>query len=237
MPIKDEVKEKEKYDIEDIDFNYMEERIKELEEERIKELDLYLKISKLDNYVINEEDKKILNKKIRFKGFKLNDIFEASNGDIDLQQKDVNNKGEYIIASGDSNNGILGKTDIKAKIFDKNTITVDMFGSAYFRDYRYKMVTHARVFSLKRKDKTQMKLNEGLYYVSLLRLLKSKHSYNDICSWKKIQNNIVLLPITEEEQIDYNYMDKYIEIMKKKTIKNVIEYKDEIINLTKEVVK
>lgn len=27
-----------------------------------------------------------------------------------------------------------GKTDIKSKIFDKNTITIDMFGNAYFRN-------------------------------------------------------------------------------------------------------
>ena len=228
LPIKDNIEEKKKYEIVDIDYEYMEERIKELEK--------YLEVSGLENYELTKEDEEVLGRKVEFKEFKLSDIFEASNGDIDLQQKDVNDKGEYIITSGDSNCGILGKTDREAKIFDKNTITVDMFGSSYFRDFKYKMVTHARVFSLKRKDKVEIKLNEGLYYISRLKTLKQKHSYNNMCSWKKAQDTIITLPITEEGQIDYEYMDNYIQAIKKKTIAGVVKYKDQVIEITKKVV-
>lgn len=38
----------------------MEDRIKELEEDRIKELDAYLKVTNLDDYELTDEDKKIL---------------------------------------------------------------------------------------------------------------------------------------------------------------------------------
>lgn len=37
------------------------------------------------------------------------------------------------------NHGIIGKTDKKAKVIDKNTITVDMFGNAFYRDTDYKI--------------------------------------------------------------------------------------------------
>lgn len=44
----------------DPDFAYMEERIAELEQERIAELDAYLAASGLDDYELTDEDKEIL---------------------------------------------------------------------------------------------------------------------------------------------------------------------------------
>ena len=56
------------YTVDDIDWQYMEDRIKELEEDRIKELEedrikeleAYLKATNLDDYELTDEDKKIL---------------------------------------------------------------------------------------------------------------------------------------------------------------------------------
>ena len=48
------------YTIDDIDFEYMYERIAELEQERIAELDAYLIASGLDDYELTDEDKEIL---------------------------------------------------------------------------------------------------------------------------------------------------------------------------------
>ena len=110
-------------------------------------------------------EKEFLESGGEWKEVRVEKIFTAKNGDFDIQQKHINNKGEFIITSGLQNNGILGKSDIKAKIFDRNTITVDMFGNAFFRNYKYKLVTHARVFSL---DSKNFMMNEkiGLYFVS-----------------------------------------------------------------------
>ena len=68
--------------------------------------------------------------------------------------------------------GVIGKSNIKAKIFSKNTITIDMFGYAYFRNYQYKMVTHARVFSIKYKEK-DLTEEEGLYLASQLKYFRT----------------------------------------------------------------
>ncbi|MBH5946923.1 restriction endonuclease subunit S, partial [Neisseria meningitidis] len=80
--------------------------------------------------------------------FELNSLFRSKNGDFDIKKEHINNMGNYVITAGLSNNGILGRTNVKAKIFPENTITVDMFGTAFYRDFQYKMVTHARVFCL-----------------------------------------------------------------------------------------
>ena len=75
-------------------------------------------------------------------------MFDSENGDFDIQKSHINDLGEYVITAGLSNNGVLGKTNINAKIIDGNTITIDMFGNSFYRKFKYKMVTHARVFSL-----------------------------------------------------------------------------------------
>lgn len=57
--------------------------------------------------------------------FQIEQIFSSpGKGNIDLQQKDLNGKGEYFVNSGKTNLDIKGKTDKKAKIFPANTITI-----------------------------------------------------------------------------------------------------------------
>ena len=85
----------------------------------------------------------------RHSTFKFNDIFaEAQTGDFDIQRHHVNGRGYLYINSGLENQGIVGSTDVPAKVFPANSITIDMFGNVFYRDFYYKMVTHARVFSL-----------------------------------------------------------------------------------------
>lgn len=51
-------------DDEEIDWNYMQERITELEQERITELEQYLIVTGLNNYELTNEDKEILATKL-----------------------------------------------------------------------------------------------------------------------------------------------------------------------------
>ena len=140
---------------------------------------------------------------------------------FDIQKKHINNKGEYVITAGLSNNGILGKTDIKAKIFEENTITIDMFGNAFYRPFKYKMVTHARVFSLKTKfDITQ---NQGLFLVNCFHFLNKQFGYENMCSWEKIKDKTIQLPINNSE-IDFDFMKNLISAIQKSVIKKVVLY-------------
>ena len=112
-----------------------------------------------------------------FKEYKIGDLFISSNGDTDIQQTDINGLGEYVVSSGESNAGVIGKTNRKARIFEANTITVDMFGFVQYRSYPYKMVTHARVFSLKPQIKFDEKI--GLYIVALMHCFRKMFSYSE----------------------------------------------------------
>ncbi|GAA8905622.1 restriction endonuclease subunit S [Helicobacter pylori] len=151
---------------------------------------------------------------IKWGEFKLGDLFEASNGDFDIQKRHINHKGEFVITAGLSNNGVLGQSDIKAEVFESHTITIDMFGCAFYRSFPYKMVTHARVFSLKPKFEINHKI--GLFLSTLFFGYPKKFGYENMCSWVKIKNDKVILPLKPTantqtlENIDFHFMEKFI---------------------------
>lgn len=112
-----------------------------------------------------------------------------------------------MITAGLINNGILGKTDINAKIFKNNTITIDMFGNVFYRQFDYKMVTHARVFSLTPKFSINEK--QGLFFVNSLYYLSKKFGFDNMCSWEKIKDDIIQLPVKNNE-IDFDFMESFV---------------------------
>ncbi|WQV38616.1 restriction endonuclease subunit S [Helicobacter pylori] len=133
---------------------------------------------------------------------------------FDIQKRHINHKGEFVITAGLSNNGVLGQSDIKAKVFESHTITIDMFGCAFYRSFPYKMVTHARVFSLKPKFEINHKI--GLFLSTLFFDYPKKFGYENMCSWAKIKNDKVILPLKPTanaqtlEDIDFHFMEKFI---------------------------
>lgn len=157
--------------------------------------------------------------------FKFSELFEAQSGNTDIQQSHINNKGLFVVSAGLENNGIIGKSDVEAKIFEKNTITVDMFGNVFFRDFKYKMVTHARVFSLKYvKDNKDISVYEGLYLLSKMFWFKEKFSYNNMASWNKIKDFEISLPVKDNGEIDYEYMAERIKELMAERIKELMAY-------------
>ena len=258
------------------DWNYMQDYIEKLEQEHISELeselDAYLKATGLNDYELTEDDKHILASKLKNEDgkepakesellpeggwwkdgreFIFSDLFTSQTGDTDIQKKDINGKGCYVVSAGLSNHGIIGKTDREAKVIDKNTITVDMFGNAFYRDTDYKMVTHARVFAL--SPKFEMTESSGLYMTSCMSYLTKKFAYSNMCSWNKIQDLPLCLPIQTDDSgkpvidtdktysqkgyiPDWDYMEKYITATEKEIIKEVVLYKDEVIAKAKEI--
>lgn len=215
----------------EIDYFFMEERIRELEEERIRELTAYLLASGLSDYKVSKQDMDFIKSNATTIAVPLKKIFTAQTGDVDLQQKDIDNKGEYFINSGVQNYGIKGRTSRKARIFNANTITVDFFGNVYYRPFKYKMATHNHVFSLSgdiiKNDKV------GLYLVAQMNYFKHIFSYNEMATWNKIKELEISVPILEDGSIDYDYMERYISVIEKLSIRKVIEWKDKIIDTTK----
>lgn len=253
LPVVESADVDHEYTVDDINYEYMQERISELEQERISELDAYLAASGLDDYELTDDDKEILslspesasdeanaseadfgNGQVRFKKFALGTLFTSSTGDVDLQQKDINGKGEFFINSGVENRGIKGRTDRPARIFPANTITVDFWGNAYYRDFEYKMATHNHVFSL--AGDVIRNRHVGMYIAGILSKLPKLFSYNNMATWNKLKTIEVSLPVTSDDNINFDYMERYIRAIEKLAIADVAQYKDKLIAVTKQVV-
>ena len=148
-------------------------------------------------------------------------MFKSANGDFDIQRTHINGQGDYVITAGLSDQGILGKTDVKAKTFEAHTITIDMFGNAFYRQFRYKMVTHARVFSL--KPNFELTERQNIFLSSTLFFLRYYFGYENMCSWAKIQDIKITLP-TKDGAIDFAFMEDFISEIEKQPLTALENY-------------
>lgn len=120
-----------------------------------------------------------------------------------------------------SNNGVLGKSDVNAKTFKKNTITVDMFGNAFYRPFDYKMVTHARVFSL--MANFSFTERQGLFLANSFSYLSNEFGFDNMCSWEKIKTKSIRLPY-KDGSIDFDFMESFIAELEAQRIAELSAY-------------
>lgn len=166
-----------------------------------------------------------------FREFKVGELFDGSTGDTDLKKEHLDGQGYPVVTAGVDNLGIAGYSSINAKVLPANTLTVDMFGNCYFRPFEYKMVTHARVFSLSLKD-GQLTPETGLYICTMFNWLRSKYNYSNMCSYNKIKAESIQLPVKPgtdevnytEDDIDWRYMESYIHELEESYIHELDAY-------------
>lgn len=166
-----------------------------------------------------------------FREFKVGDLFDGSTGDTDLKKEHLDSQGYPVVTAGVDNLGIAGYSSTNAKVLPANTLTVDMFGNCYFRPFEYKMVTHARVFSLSLKD-GQLTPETGLYICTMFNWLRSKYNYSNMCSYKKIKAESIQLPVKPgtdevnytEDDIDWAFMESYIHELEESYIHELDAY-------------
>lgn len=166
-----------------------------------------------------------------FREFKVGELFDGSTGDTDLKKEHLDGQGYPVVTAGVDNLGIAGYSSTNAKVLPANTLTVDMFGNCYFRPFEYKMVTHARVFSLSLKD-GQLTPETGLYICTMFNWLRSKYNYSNMCSYNKIKAETIQLPVKPgtdevnytEDDIDWAYMESYIHELEESYIHELDAY-------------
>lgn len=131
-------------------------------------------------------------------------LYKPINGESLIKKIHINNLGRPVISSGVDNRGIIGCSDILSKNIQSGSLTIDMFGNCFYRDFEYKIVTHAGVFSLIPKNFTIDSLT-GLYFESLLKWCVNMFSYDNMCSYNKIKDVNILLPVISNIDVNYAY--------------------------------
>ena len=143
-----------------------------------------------------------------WKEFRVGDLFDSKTGSFDIQPQHLSDDGTLVVSAGTANNGIIGRTEVDVAPISGNTITVDMFGHTIFRDYPYTMVTHARVFALIPKNVVSKSV--GQFVAGVLNRQFLNYAYDNMCSFRKVENEFIKLPATPSGEPDWVYMDEYM---------------------------
>lgn len=227
-----------------IDFDFMESFVAELEAQRVAELEAYLNATGLKDYELTAAEQKALddfenNSGSNWQEFKLIDIFKVKNTQCILS-RDVEAKENgtpYLCASAD-NNAISSYISYNEKYLDKgNCIFIGgkTFVVTYQKNDFYSNDSHNLALYL--KDSKNATLITQLFCISCIKCgLGYKYSWGDSISFKKIQNDIIQLPVKKGE-IDFEFMAIFISAIQKLIIKDVVKYSDRKIAATKQCCK
>ena len=204
-----------------IDFDFMEDFIAELEAESIVKLAAYLKKNELDDYTLsNEEEQAIENYKyVVWNSYNLEKLFGKSTRGKRLKGDDrIPGKLPFVTA-GEKNEGVSAYINNDVEVFEKNTITIDMFGSAKYRNYRYGADDHVAVVHTE-----NLPMKAAIFVTSAIHKVAhtGKFDYGNNFYAKDADALDIMLP-TKGNKPDYYYMNTLISAIQKKIVKIVVQ--------------
>lgn len=216
-----------------IDFDFMEAFIAELEAERIAELSAYLTVSGLDNCELSSDEVQALQgfASLAWKTYNLKELFGKSTRGKRLKGDDRIPGVLPFVTAGEASEGISAYISNDVEIFEKNTTTIDMFGSAKYRNYRYGADDHIAVVHTESVPmKASIFLTSAIHKASHT----GKFDYGHNFYAKDADELDIQLP-TQDGKPDYDVMATLISAVQKMVIKDVVRLADSRIEKTKEL--
>ncbi|WP_218056205.1 restriction endonuclease subunit S [Gilliamella sp. App6-5] len=229
-----------------IDFDFMEnfiaeleaERIAELEAERIAELEAYLSVTGLKDYTLTKEEQQALDyfesDQIKFGKYAYSTIFNKIIQGRRLKKDDqIPGKIPFVMA-GITNTGVINYISNPVAIFPRNSITIDIFGNTFYRNYTFGAGDDTGVYW---NDNVNYSKKIMLYLTASIRKsLVGKFSYGKKLRSSRSLNFKILLPI-QSNIPNYQAMETFISAIQKLVIKDVVLYANQKIAATKMVVQ
>ena len=218
-----------------IDFDFMEAFIRELEEERIRELAAYLKVSGFDNYKLSKCESFALAhfNELKWKEFNLENLYGKSTRGKRLKSADRIKGDLPFVTAGEADTGISAYIGNEVEIFSKNTTTIDMFGSAKYRNYDYGADDHVAVVHTEKLPK-----HAAVFVTAAVHKAShtGKFDYSNNFYASDADELNIMLPVTPDDSPDYAFMETFISAVQKLVIKDVVLYADKKIAATKQAV-
>ena len=216
-----------------IDFDFMESFIAELEAERVAELSAYLTVSGLDNYELSSEEESVLKnfQSIKWDTYNLERLFGKSTRGKRLKGDDRIAGTLPFVTAGESSEGISAYISNDVEMFEKNTTTIDMFGSAKYRNYKYGADDHVAVVHT---ESVPMKSSIFLTAAIHKAAHTGKFDYGHNFYAKDADALDIQLP-TIDGNPDYDTMTILISAVQKLVIKDIVLYADRKIEKAKTI--
>lgn len=207
-----------------IDFDFMESFIAELEAERIAKLSAYLTVSGLDNYELSSKEKDALKnyQSLKWDAYNLEKLFGKSTRGKRLKGDDRMAGTLPFVTAGEAAEGISAYISNHVEVFEKNTTTIDMFGSAKYRNYRYGADDHVAVVHT---ESVPMKASVFLTSAIHKAAHTGKFNYGHNFYAKDADALDIMLP-TKDGKPDFDSMATLISAVQKLVIRDVVIYAD-----------
>ena len=217
-----------------VDFDFMESFIAELEAEHISKLDDYLIAVGIKDYALTDEEQQVLQEfeSVNWGTFNLEKLFGKSTRGKRLKSADRIPGILPFVTAGESDEGVSAFIGNDVTIFSENTTTIDMFGSAKYRNYKYGADDHVAVVHTESLSK----------YASIFvttAIHKSSHTgkfnYGRNFYPKDADELNVSLPIKNKEP-NYEMMQTLVSAIHKLVIKDVVLYTNRKTDATKSII-
>ncbi|WP_236845130.1 restriction endonuclease subunit S [Campylobacter devanensis] len=233
----------------EIDFEFMESFVAELEAERVAELEAYLAAASLKDYELTADELSALSKfeNYNWGEFRIGDLFEKLNLSFRKSKFNKDNdvskikNSEFSIPLVNAKNGDNGIMYYgRPQDFETATMTIDIVndgavstGNVYPQPQETGVLYNAYLI------KSKFTASKSLLYffaTAIQKSIKLKFSYELKASWERVKNENIKLPITTNGEIDFEFMNNFIKAIEKLVIKDVVLYTDNKIKATKSIV-
>ena len=130
--------------------------------------------------------------------------------------------------SGVTNTGVVNYISNPVASFPANSITVDIFGNTFYRDFAYGLGDDTGAYY---NDEKQYTKEQMLFIASAMgKSLEGKFSYGNKLRSSQSFDLKMFLPITTNGEIDWAFMQNLITAESRLAIRGVVEWKDKILD-------
>lgn len=165
---------------------------------------------------------KKLNEK-KWKAFFIEDICDIYSGQDIYQRERINGETPYITATAEQN-GIGYFVDNENETLEENCISVNRNGSvgfAFYHPYKALFGNDTRKLKLKLYGNNKY---IGMFIARAITLQKEKYGYGLKMGTERLRRQKIMLPVTETDEPDYEYMDVYMKEIEKKILERYRNY-------------
>ncbi|MGU8479048.1 restriction endonuclease subunit S, partial [Clostridium perfringens] len=169
---------------------------------------------------------------IVWSSYNLKELFGKSTRGKRLKSSDRIDGFLPFVTAGETNEGISAFIGNNVQIFSKNTTTIDMFGSAKYRNYNYGGDDHIAVVHTE-----DLPMKSAIFVTTSIN--KSSHNgqfnYGKNFYAKDADELNIMLP-EKSNKPNYTYMETLISAIQKLVIRDVVIFADRRIESTKQVI-
>jgi len=232
----------------EIDFEFMESFIADLEAYRIADLEAYLSATGLKDYTLTDGEQAALEglDTVTWGEFKIEDVLDwqksiSELNPLHLDSLTVSEEKRYpFYGQATTNNGIIEyrhlKDDVLNNKFGKSTILIhsNNQSTVYLDSPFYLKDGHGATSVL--QSEYLDKMTAQFFMSSIKKVILQKYSYNAKATKIELKNTEINLPVKSDNTPDYDYMSLFISAIQKLIIKDVVEYADKKIAAHNEII-